>query len=106
MVTPRLSIEPNYAVNWIDLLQGSFTTQLAGARATFTPTPLMFLRRLPAVQLERPFGLDQHPVPVGVSPRQRVLRRLQRGARHADAPFSRPEQPRAFIVKVNRLLRF
>jgi hypothetical protein len=43
MVTPRLSIEPNYAVNWIDLLQGSFTTQLAGARATFTPTPLMFL---------------------------------------------------------------
>jgi hypothetical protein len=63
-VTPRFSLEPNVSVNWLSLPNGSFTTTLVGSRVTFTMTPLMFLSALPP--------------PVGISTRQRALRRVQR----------------------------
>jgi hypothetical protein len=44
--TPRLSIEPTYSLNRVSLPQGSFTANLAGARVTYTMTPLMFLSAL------------------------------------------------------------
>ena len=33
-------------MNWVDLDEGSFTTQLAGSRVTYTMTPLMFVSAL------------------------------------------------------------
>ena len=45
-VTPQLSVEPSASLNWVDLLEGSFTTQLARARFTYTFTPRMFLSGL------------------------------------------------------------
>ena len=42
----RLSVEPTYSINRVDLLQGAFTTHLAGSRATWTATPLMFTSAL------------------------------------------------------------
>ncbi len=38
----RLSVEPSFSVNWLDLAQGSFTTKLVGTRVTAPLTPRMF----------------------------------------------------------------
>ena len=43
---PRLSVEPTYSIDQVTLPEGNFTTHLAGARATFTVTPLMFISSL------------------------------------------------------------
>ena len=45
-LTPQLSVEPTVSVNWVDLVEGSFTTQLVGSRVTYTMTPLMFVSAL------------------------------------------------------------
>ena len=45
-VTPQFSIEPSASFNWVDLPEGSFTTQLARARFTYTFTPRMFFSGL------------------------------------------------------------
>ena len=45
-VTPQLSIEPSVSVNWVDLPEGEFTTELVTARTTYTVTPLMFVSAL------------------------------------------------------------
>ena len=45
-VTPQLSLEPSVSFNWVDLREGSFTTQLAIARFTYTFTPRMFFSGL------------------------------------------------------------
>ena len=42
-VTPQVSLEPSFSVNWVDLVQGSFTAKVARARATYTITPRMFV---------------------------------------------------------------
>jgi len=42
-VTPQVSLEPSFSVNWVDLLQGSFTAKVARTRATYTITPRMFV---------------------------------------------------------------
>ena len=45
-VTPQLSVEPSVSFNWVDLPEGSFTTQLASTRFTYTFTPRMFFSGL------------------------------------------------------------
>ena len=45
-VTPQLSLEPSVALNWIDLPQGEFTTELLRTRATYTFSPRMFFSGL------------------------------------------------------------
>jgi hypothetical protein len=42
-VTPQISLEPSLSINWIDLVQGSFTLKVARTRATYTITPRMFV---------------------------------------------------------------
>ena len=42
----RVSTEPTWAFSLVDLREGRFTTHLAGARVTFTVTPLMFTSAL------------------------------------------------------------
>jgi hypothetical protein len=42
----RLSVEPSYRRNAVEVRQGAFTTHLAGARATFMRTPRMFVSAL------------------------------------------------------------
>ena len=51
-------------------------------------------QRADAIQLGHRRGLDQRAVPVGVPSGQRAVRRLQRGAQHADPHLPRPQQPR------------
>ncbi len=38
-VTPRLSVEPGISFNWVDLVEGSFQTQLVRTRVNYTHTP-------------------------------------------------------------------
>ena len=45
-ITPQLSVEPSITLNWVDLPEGSFNTQLARARFTYTVTPRMFFSGL------------------------------------------------------------
>ncbi|MBI3493201.1 MAG: carbohydrate binding family 9 domain-containing protein [Acidobacteria bacterium] len=45
-LSPRFSLEPNVSINWIDLPDGSFATNLVGSRVTYTMTPLMFVSAL------------------------------------------------------------
>ena len=45
-VTPRFAVEPSYSVNWIDLVQGVFTTHLVRSRVIYSMTPKMFASAL------------------------------------------------------------
>ena len=45
-ILERLSVEPSVSVNWIDLPQGSFRTELARARINYSFTPRMFFSGL------------------------------------------------------------
>jgi hypothetical protein len=46
IVSPRLSVEPSYSVNWIDLEQGAFRTHLFASRATYAISSVMFVSTL------------------------------------------------------------
>jgi hypothetical protein len=45
-ISPRLGVEPNLSLNWIDLPQGRVTTTVVGGRTTLTLTPRMFVAAL------------------------------------------------------------
>jgi uncharacterized protein DUF5916 len=45
-LSPQLSVEPSFSVNWVDLVEGAFTTELVGSRVTYTMTPRMFVSAL------------------------------------------------------------
>ena len=44
--SPKFSLEPRAAINWVDLAEGSFTQRLVSARANYTFTPRMFVSGL------------------------------------------------------------
>ena len=92
-------------MNWVDLVEGSFTTQLAGTRVSYTPTPRMFLSAF------LQFNSSNHAMSSNVRLRWEyrpgselfVVLNEERdtfGRRYPDLTN------RAFVVKVNRLLRF
>ena len=104
-VTNQFSIEPTYSINWVDLAEGSFTTNLIGTRVTYTMTPLMFTSAL--VQYNSSLGVASVNVRfrweyqpgseffiVFNEDRDTELRRYT-GLRN-----------RAFVIKFNRLFRF
>src|SRR5206468_12533980 len=51
-------------------------------------------RRAAAVQLDYPFGVVQRAVALGVPAGERVVRGVQRSARHAHARIPRSREPR------------
>ncbi len=104
-VTSQLSLEPTYSYNRVHLLQGDFSTQLAGSRITYTVTPLMFVSAL--VQ----FNSSTRTA----STNARFRWEYRPGSElfvvyndERDTATARPAGAlsRAIIVKVNRLLRF
>ena len=42
-ISPKLSLEPRLQVNWIDLVEGAFTTNLVSTRFTYTLSPRLFV---------------------------------------------------------------
>lgn len=105
-VSSQLAIEPNVSVNWLDLPVGSFVNRLAGSRITYTMTPLLFASAL--VQ----YNSSTHTV----SANARLRWEYRPGSevfvvynqeQDSDARLGSPNLlNRAFIVKVNRFLRF
>jgi hypothetical protein len=102
---PRVSAEPSYLVNKVLLIQGDFTTHLLGTRFTCTPTPFMFASAF--VQ----YNSTNHSMSSNVRLRGEYrpgseLFIVYNEERDTLAPRFRDLANRAFIVKVNRLLRF
>jgi hypothetical protein len=103
--TYQLSLEPSASLNWVDLPEGSFTTSVVGSRVTYTMTPLMFVSAL--VQ----YNSGTKSVSANVRLRWEyrpgselfVVYNDQRDTRTAGFPEL---LNRAFIVKINRLVRF
>jgi hypothetical protein len=103
-LTPRLSLAPTYSVNWIDLPQRSFVTNLVGSRVTFTMTPLMFVSAL--VQ----YSSDARAVSSNIRLRWEYrpgseLFVVYNEQRDTDTGRFPVLGNRAFIIKINRLFQ-
>ena len=104
-VTPRISVEPSYSLNQVDLVQGSFTTHLMASRVTYTPTPRMFFSAF------LQYNSSNHGMASNVRLRWEYLPGSELFIVYNEDrdTFGRafPDiTNRAFIVKINRLLRF
>jgi hypothetical protein len=104
-VTNALSIEPNYSLNKVDLVQGRFTAHLLGTRITYTMTPMMFASAL----------VQWNSSTNSVSTNARLRWEYQPGSelfvvynddRNTLSRSFPGLNTRALIVKVNRLFRY
>ena len=104
-ISDRISVEPSWSINRVDLPRGAFTANLVGARATWTMTPLMFASAL--VQYNS--TLEQVSANVRFRweyrPGSEIFVVFNEERNTAMDRFPVPRN-RAFIVKVNRLFRF
>jgi len=104
-LSPRLSLEPSYSINRVDLSQGEFTTHLAGSRVIYTVSPWMFASAL--VQ----YNSGTNTMAANVRFRWEyepgselfVVYNDERDTRLSGFPDM---TTRAVIVKINKLLRF
>ena len=104
-LSPQLAVEPSLSYNQVMLPEGDFTTTVVGSRVTYTVTPLMFVSGL--VQ----YGSRDESVGTNLRFRWEyrpgselfVVYNESRDTSRSGYPDL---QNRAFIVKVNRLLRF
>jgi len=104
-LTPRLTVEPSVSLNWIDLPQGAFTTEVMAARTTYTLTPRMFVAAL----LQYNSGSDS----LGTNVRFRweylpgsELFVVYTDERDTLSPRYPMLENRAFVIKLTRLFRF
>ncbi len=102
---PRLTVEPSVSLNWIDLPQGAFTTEVVAARSTYTLTPRMFVSAL----LQYNSGADS----LGTNVRFRweylpgsELFVVYTDERDTLSPRYPTLENRAFVIKLTRLFRF
>ena len=104
-LTPQLLIEPNISVNWVDLPQGSFTSNLVGSRVTMSMTPYMFVAALIQYQSDRKSVSTNLRFRWEYLPGSEFFVVLNE-ERDTAGPRFPTLQNRSLIVKVNRLLRF
>jgi len=104
-VNMRLSLEPTFSLNHVELPQGTFDSNLVGSRVTFTPTQWMFVSALiqynslsNSVASNVRFRWEYTP-----GSEMFVVYNDQRNTRVSGFPDM---MNRAVIVKVNRFLRF
>ena len=104
-VTPQLSLEPSLSINWVDLVQGSFTAKVVRTRATYTITPRMFVSGI----------VQYNSATTSVGSNLRFRWEYRPGSElfvvYTDDYDSDPRadvvslRNRAFVVKFNRLFR-
>jgi hypothetical protein len=104
-VSNQLSVEPTVSINWVRLVEGSFTTRLVGSRVTYTISPQTFTSAL--VQ----YNSTSHSVSANVRLRWEYrpgseLFIVFNEQRDTWTPGFPDTANRAFVVKVNRLLSF
>jgi hypothetical protein len=104
-ISSKLSIEPTYTINRVELVEGSFTTHLAAARIIYTMTPLMFTSAL------LQYNSGTHAVSANVRlrweyrPGSELFVVYNEDRSTLGAGFAQLNN-RSLIVKVNRLFRF
>jgi hypothetical protein len=104
-VTPQISLEPSFSVNWVDLVEGSFTATVARTRATYTLTPRMFVSGI----------LQYNSTGTSVGSNVRFRWEYRPGSElfvvYTDEydtdsrPTFEPLRNRALVIKFNRLFR-
>ena len=104
-LTPQLSVEPGLSLNWIDLPEGTFTTELVTARTTYTVTPLMFVSAL--VQ----YNSGNNSLGANIRFRWEYqpgseLFVVYNEQRDTLTPRYPELQNRSVVIKINRLFRF
>jgi hypothetical protein len=104
-VLKQLSLEPSVTVNWVDLPEGSFTTKLLRTRANYSFTPWMFVSGL--------FQYNSSNDSLSTNLRLRWEYRpgselfiVYTDERDTAGPRLAALENRAFVIKINRLLRF
>ena len=104
-LAPQLSIEPRMSLDWVDLVEGSFTTRLLGARVTYTMTPFMFVSALLQLNSSGDVAATNVRFRWEYEPGSElfVVFNEQRDTFGRGFPDL---ANRAFIVKINRLFRF
>ena len=105
---PRLSVEPSFSLNWIDLPAGSFRTDLLRARVYYTFSPRMFFSSLLQYNsTNRALGANLR-LRWEYSPGSELF--VVYTAEQDVDPFRpvrrRELANRAFVIKLNRLFRF
>ena len=104
-LTRQLSVEPGISLNWVDVPEGSFSTQLVTTRTTYTVTPLMFVSAL----------LQYNSSRNTMSANLRMRWEYRPGSelfvvynenRDTLAPRFPDLENRAFVIMINRLFRF
>jgi len=105
-VTPQMSLEPSLQIDWVDLREGSFTAKLVRNRATYTLTPRIYVSGI----------VQYNSTTASVGSNLRVRWEYRPGSEifvvytddydTVDRAGVDALRNRAFVVKVNRLLRF
>ena len=107
-ILEQFSVEPGISVNWINLLEGSFRTELVQSRFNYSFTPLMFFSGLVQYNSRGDSLISNLRFRWEYSPGSELFV-VYTEDRNTD-PF-RPDRfselrNRGFVVKVNRLFRF
>ena len=95
-VTPQVSLEPSCLGQLgRSACRASFTAKVVRTRATYTITPRMFVSGIVQYNSTNDLGRQQPALPLGISARQRAVRRLHRRLQHRVRPcVDRSAQPR------------
>jgi hypothetical protein len=103
-VSSQLSLEPTYTVNRVTLVEGAFTSHLAGSRITYTMTPMMFASALVQYRSDGRLASTNARLRWEYQPGSElfVVYNEERDTLGRSFPSLKN---RAIIVKVNRLFR-
>ena len=104
-ISPQLSIEPTYSLNRVDLVQGAFTTHLAGSRVIYTMSPRMFVSALVQYNSSNDAMTANVRLRWEYSPGSELFV-VYNDERDTLARGFPDMTTRAFIIKINRLFRF
>jgi hypothetical protein len=105
-VTPQISLEPSLQIDWVDLRAGAFTATVVRNRATYTLTPRIYVSGI----------VQYNSTTASIGSNLRFRWEYRPGSEvfvvytddydTVDRPTVDALRNRAFVVKVNRLLRF
>jgi hypothetical protein len=103
-LSAQLSLEPTFSINWVDLPYGTFTTSVITERTTFTITPRMFVSAL------MQYASSSHTFSTNARFRWEYRPGSEMFVVYSDGRDTTVNgfpalANRAFIVKINRLLR-
>jgi hypothetical protein len=104
-ITTRFSVEPSVSLNWVELPQGRFTTQLYRARSDYGFSPRMFGSALVQYSSADATFSSNLRFRWEYSPGSELFL-VYTDERDTRLPGVVSLKNKAFVVKVNRLLRF